>query len=71
MEAFGQADATHSRKHEGTGLGVPLTKSLVELHGGRFEMDSEPGVGTTVSLVLPGRRLETVEDLPAAATSAA
>ena len=71
MEAFGQADATHSRKHEGTGLGVPLTKSLVELHGGRFEMDSEPGVGTTVSLVLPGRRLETVEDLPVTATSAA
>lgn len=71
MEAFGQADATHSRKHEGTGLGVPLTKSLVELHGGRFEMDSEPGVGTTVSLVLPGKRLEIIRDEPVSATSAA
>ncbi|WP_281016273.1 MULTISPECIES: response regulator [unclassified Minwuia] len=71
MEAFGQADATHSRKHEGTGLGVPLTKSLVELHGGRFEMDSEPGVGTTVSLVLPGKRLEIISDEPVSANSAA
>ena len=71
MEAFGQAEGGHSRKHEGTGLGVPLTKSLVELHGGRFEMDSEPDVGTTVNLVLPGKRLEAVTGLPATAISAA
>lgn len=72
MEPFGQADASHSRNHEGTGLGVPLTKSLVELHNGRFEMDSEPDIGTTVSLVLPAKRLQLVEDdSSAAATSAA
>ncbi len=70
MEPFGQADATHSRNHEGTGLGVPLTKSLVELHNGRFEMDSEPDVGTTVSLVLPAKRLQMAsDDLPATASA--
>lgn len=57
LEPFGQADSRLSRKHEGTGLGVPLTKSLVELHGGRFEIDSELDVGTTVTLVLPKSRL--------------
>ncbi|MDF1719556.1 MAG: response regulator [Minwuia sp.] len=72
MEPFGQADATHSRNHEGTGLGVPLTKSLVELHNGRFEMDSEPDVGTTVSLVLPAKRLQMITDgIPEATSSAA
>ena len=40
------------------GLLAQLTKRLVELHGGAFQMESEPGVGTTVSFTLP---LETVE----------
>lgn len=57
LEPFGQADSRLARQHEGTGLGVPLTKSLVELHGGRFEIDSEPEVGTTVTLVVPKSRI--------------
>ncbi|WP_417518917.1 response regulator [Minwuia sp.] len=57
MEPFGQASSELSRSHVGTGLGVPLTKSLIELHDGRFELTSEPGVGTTVKLYLPGSRL--------------
>lgn len=50
---FGQVDGTSSRKHEGTGLGIPLSKRLVELHGGRLWLDSQLGVGTTFYFTLP------------------
>ena len=53
LEAFGQVDSRLARKYEGTGLGLPLTKALVELHGGRLEIRSRPGEGTTVEVVLP------------------
>ncbi len=42
---------------QGTGLGLPLTKGLVELHGGEFTLESEPGVGTTVTLRFPADRV--------------
>ena len=57
LEPFGQVDSTLSRKYEGTGLGLPLSKGLVELHGGRLELASEVGVGTTVTIVLPPERI--------------
>ena len=57
MQPFVQADSSLSRKHEGTGLGLPLTKKMVELHGGRLELESAPGVGTTVRVNFPGSRL--------------
>ena len=53
MEPFGQADGSLNRRYEGSGLGLPLTKALVELHEGRFEIDSAEGVGTTVTLTFP------------------
>jgi two-component system cell cycle sensor histidine kinase PleC len=53
MAPFGQIDSELSRRHEGTGLGLPLTKALVELHGGRIAIDSERGKGTSVTLTLP------------------
>ncbi|HZL59877.1 MAG TPA: ATP-binding protein [Stellaceae bacterium] len=53
LEAFGQISNTFTRAHEGTGLGLPLSKSLVELHGGHFEIASAVGVGTTVTITLP------------------
>ncbi|MET4697469.1 signal transduction histidine kinase [Constrictibacter sp. MBR-5] len=53
LEAFSQVDSRLARKYEGTGLGLPLTKALVELHGGRLEIRSRPGEGTTVEVVLP------------------
>ncbi len=53
MEAFSQIDGTLSRQHQGTGLGLPLTKQLVELHGGTLALESEVGVGTTVTVHLP------------------
>ena len=43
LAPFDQVDGSLSRKHEGTGLGLPLTKSLVELHGRSFDLQSEPG----------------------------
>jgi two-component system cell cycle sensor histidine kinase PleC len=54
---FGQVDSTLSRRHEGTGLGLPLTNSLIELHGGRLEIDSTPGLGTSVTVWLPDWRI--------------
>jgi len=50
---FEQIDSQHSRQHEGTGLGLALSKSLVELHGGNFKIESQLGVGTTVIFTLP------------------
>jgi len=54
--AFGQVDSMLSRKFEGTGLGLPLTKSLVELHGGSLRLDSAPGEGTTATVRFPPHR---------------
>jgi len=54
---FGQEDPMVARKHEGTGLGLPLTKTLVELHGGSLEIDSAPEKGTTVTVTLPSSRV--------------
>jgi signal transduction histidine kinase len=53
LTPFGQVDSTLSRQYEGTGLGLPLTKSLVELHGGTLTLQSEPGRGTTVAVRIP------------------
>jgi PAS domain S-box-containing protein len=56
-EPFGQIDSTLSRRHQGTGLGLPLAVSLAERMGGRLAIDSEPGRGTTVTVILPAERV--------------
>lgn len=56
MTQFGQIGRGKLFKHEGTGLGLPLSKSLAELHGGDFVIESEKGVGTTVSVIFPKMR---------------
>ncbi len=53
MSPFGQVDNALSRKYEGTGLGLPLTKKFVELIGGKFDIKSEEGVGTTITFSIP------------------
>ena len=57
LSRFGQVDGDLNRKYEGTGLGLPLTKALVELHGGVFDLRSEVGVGTTVTVRFPADRI--------------
>ena len=58
LSLFGQVDSELGRKYEGTGLGLPLTKALVELHGGTLELRSEIDVGTTAIVRLPLWRLD-------------
>ena len=53
MEPFGQADSTLARRHEGAGLGLAITRSLIDLHDGDISIESEVGVGTTVTVRLP------------------
>ena len=57
MEPFGQVEADHTRRYEGTGLGLPLARRLAELHGGTLHVESEKGVGTTVIVTLPASRV--------------
>jgi PAS domain S-box-containing protein len=59
LAPFGQIESALSRKHQGTGLGLPLTKALVELHGGRLELESELGKGTKVTLTFLQDRVVT------------
>ena len=56
MEPFTQVDSNLNRRYEGTGLGLPLTKALVELHGGRLELTSQLGEGTIAIVCLPVER---------------
>ncbi len=55
MAPFGQVESDLSRRYEGTGLGLPLSKRLVELLGGTFTIESEEGRGTTISIDMPLR----------------
>ncbi|HEX4081282.1 MAG TPA: ATP-binding protein [Rhizomicrobium sp.] len=57
LEPFGQADSTYARSRGGVGLGLPIVKSLVELHGGRFTIESEYGRGTIARIHLPQERI--------------
>ena len=52
FEPFKQVESKVARKHKGTGLGLPLTQRLVELHGGHMEIESVLGEGTTIRIVL-------------------
>ena len=61
LAPFRQIDDGLDRKYEGTGLGLPLAKSLVEMHGGSLDLQSEPGVGTTVTVRLPAERIVVAE----------
>ena len=56
LEPFEQVGDIYSRTYEGTGLGLPLAKSLVELYGGHLNLESTPGKGTSVTIGFPPER---------------
>ncbi len=57
MEPFGQVDGGLARRYEGTGLGLPLARRLIELHDGDLSIESEKGRGTVVRVMLPAGRI--------------
>jgi PAS domain S-box-containing protein len=61
LQPFRQIDNVHTRRHDGTGLGLPLAKAFVEMHGGRLEIESAQGVGTKITIVLPASRVIAIE----------
>jgi two-component system cell cycle sensor histidine kinase PleC len=65
LQAFGQGSLAHKTAEGGTGLGLPIVRSLVELHGGKFHLKSELRKGTEVSFVLPRQRvMQPAQPLP-------
>jgi two-component system cell cycle sensor histidine kinase PleC len=56
LSPFGQLDQGLARRHEGTGLGLPLVREMVELHGGTLSLTSARGKGTTATLHFPATR---------------
>ena len=64
LEPFWQVDSGLNRRQEGTGLGLSLTKRLIEVHGGSLHLSSELGIGTTATISLPAERV--VDDSGAA-----
>jgi signal transduction histidine kinase len=57
FEPFWQAEAYRSKHKEGIGLGLAITRRLIEAHGGKIEIESSPGAGTTVIILLPSSRI--------------
>jgi two-component system, sensor histidine kinase ChiS len=69
FESFEQVDATAARRHAGAGLGLSITKHLVELHGGEIRVDSEPGKGTTFRFTVPVSDAPKADQRPLAAVT--
>jgi len=61
LEPFGRVDNSFAREHDGVGLGLPLAKQFMELHGGSLVVESEVGKGTAVIATLPRARVLTAD----------
>ena len=68
MSPFGQVDAGFNKRHEGTGLGLPIAYALARLHGGDLKIESQKGAGTRVTVTLP-MVAPTLSSAPARETS--
>jgi signal transduction histidine kinase len=64
LQPFAQAESGLNRRYEGTGLGLPLTRGLVELHGGSFRLESELGQGTKAIIEFPLSRVHLIGTQP-------
>jgi signal transduction histidine kinase len=64
LQPFAQAESGLNRRYEGTGLGLPLTRGLVELHGGSFRLESELGKGTSAIIEFPLSRVHLIGAQP-------
>ena len=66
LSHFGQVDASLHRSTAGTGLGLTLVNSLIQLHGGWFDLFSQKGIGTTATLIFPAGRVARAENAASA-----
>jgi signal transduction histidine kinase/CheY-like chemotaxis protein len=69
FEEFQQVQDDYNRRHQGSGLGLPISKRLIELHGGQIWLDSTPGVGSTFTFTLPIADVSPEEYIAALASS--
>ena len=67
FQEFVQIDSSATRRHGGTGLGLPISRHLVEMHGGRIWVESEYGKGSTFTFILPIPETEAKPETPAEA----
>ena len=66
LTPFGQVENKMTATHNGTGLGLPLAKAMLELHDGRLEITSRPGTGTKIALFFPASRINAGRKIAAA-----
>ena len=62
MRPFGQVDSGFNKRHEGTGLGLPISIALTKLHGGSFNIESRKGDGTRITMLFPSVALAVAND---------
>ena len=67
LAPFGQVGNSLEGECQGTGIGLPLTKSLAEMHGGSLNIESSLGIGTTVTVRLPSHRIAPLPEAKAVA----
>jgi two-component system cell cycle sensor histidine kinase PleC len=67
LAPFGQIDSAYTRRHDGTGLGLPLARRLAELLGGGLALESVPGSGTTATVTIPMEAADAPREIAGAA----